>query len=212
MATTSASEQSLTPKGLATRERIIEAAAKLIYERGVHLTSNENVREEAGVSGSQLTRHFPTKDALVHAVIEWRATEVIKRHQVPRSGRLDSVAALRRWARTYTDRDDMVPGGCSFGSLAAEMIKTSPAVRSEVAEGFARWAELFRSGLRSMKDRGELNSAADPDQLATMLLAAFQGGMLLDQAAGDTTALRQALAGVISYIETFTVGPAGAED
>jgi TetR/AcrR family transcriptional repressor of nem operon len=209
MATTMTSEQSLTPKGLATRERIIEAAAKLIYERGVHLTSNENVREEAGVSGSQLTRHFPTKEALVHAVIEWRAEEVIEGHQVPRFARLDSITALRRWAQTYTDRDDMVCGGCSFGSLAAEVIKTAPAVRSEVAEGFARWSELFRSGLQSMKDRGELNSAADPRQLATMLMATFQGGMLLDQAAGDTTALRQSLAGVISYIETFAVAPAG---
>ncbi|KIF72913.1 TetR family transcriptional regulator [Streptomyces sp. 150FB] len=212
MATTMTSGQSLTPKGLATRERIIEAAAKLIYERGVHLTSNENVRQEAGVSGSQLTRHFPTKEALVHAVIEWRAEKVIEGHQVPPFGRLDSITALRRWARTYTDRDDMVCGGCSFGSLAAEVIKTGPAVRSEVAEGFARWSELFRSGLQSMRDRGELNSAADPQQLATMLMAAFQGGMLLDQAAGDTTALRQSLAGVISYIETFAAAPAGTQD
>jgi AcrR family transcriptional regulator len=212
MATTTTPERRLTRKGLATRERIVEAAAKLIYERGVHLTNNENVREEACVSGSQLTRHFATKEALVHAVIEWRAETVLLGHQEPQFGRLDSIAALRLWAHTYVDRDDMVPGGCSFGSLAAEVIKTGPALRSEVAVGFDRWADLFRSGLRSMKDRGELNSAADPEQLAAMLMAAFQGGMLLDQAAGDTTALRHALTGVVSYIETFAVAPPGAQD
>jgi AcrR family transcriptional regulator len=37
------------------RQKIIEAAADLIYERGVAGTNNELVRKAAGISGSQLS-------------------------------------------------------------------------------------------------------------------------------------------------------------
>src|SRR5262245_37463557 len=54
----------LTAKGQATRDRIVKAAAELMYEHGAQNTNNEQIRAAAGVSGSQLTRHFPTKESL----------------------------------------------------------------------------------------------------------------------------------------------------
>lgn len=201
--TVGASAPKLTAKGRATRERIIEAAAALIYEHGVQNTNNEQVREAAGVSGSQLTRHFPTKESLVRAVIAWRADAILAAHRIPQLGELDSFAALRLWADSYIERQDMCRGGCSYGSLAGEALKADPGQRGLVAEGFERWEELFRAGLAKMRERGELRPEADPAALTHLLMAAFQGGMLLDQAAGDVTPLRNALYGALAYIESF---------
>lgn len=195
----------LTAKGLATRERIVQAAAQLIYEHGAQNTNNEQIRAAAGVSGSQLTRHFPTKESLVSAVLAWQADSIVARHQVPELGALDSFAALHRWADSYIASQDAVHGGCVFGSLAAEVIKTEPSHQGLVTEGFERWQELFRRGLSAMRERGELSPEADPVALAHLLTAAFQGGMLLDQAAGDSTRLRNALHGALAYIESFAV-------
>ncbi|WP_327290445.1 TetR/AcrR family transcriptional regulator [Streptomyces sp. NBC_01198] len=204
-----APERRLTPKGLATRARILDAAATLIHQQGAHLTNNENVRQAAGVSGSQLMRHFPTKESLVRGVIAWQAEAVVG--ALRELGAFDSVPALRRWARSYGDRDDLACGGCPFGALAAEVLKVYPEIRDEVAAGFARWGEVFRAGLQAMADRGELTQDADPVGLAHLLMAAFQGGMLLDQAAGDTRASRAALDGAVSYIATFaTTAPTDA--
>ncbi|MER5521945.1 TetR/AcrR family transcriptional regulator [Streptomyces sp. NPDC002763] len=195
----------LTPKGLATRERIIAAAAELIYEHGAQNTNNEQIREAAGVSGSQLTRHFPTKEALVRAVLAWQADNIVARHQAPELGELDSFAALHQWADSYIASQDMLRGGCTFGSLAAEVVKNEPSHRDAVAEGFERWQELFRRGLSKMRERGELRPEADPAALAHLLAAAFQGGALLDQAAGESAPLRDALYGALAYIESFAV-------
>ncbi|MER5529812.1 TetR/AcrR family transcriptional regulator [Streptomyces sp. NPDC002677] len=195
----------LTPKGLATRERIIEAAAELIYEHGAQNTNNEQIREAAGVSGSQLTRHFPTKEALVRAVLAWQADNIVARHQAPELGELDSFAALHQWADSYIASQDMLRGGCTFGSLAAEVVKNEPSHRDALAEGFERWQELFRRGLSKMRERGELRPEADPAALAHLLTAAFQGGALLDQAAGESAPLRDALYGALAYIESFAV-------
>jgi hypothetical protein len=55
----------------------------------------------------------------------------------------------------------------------------------------------------ALRDRGDLRRDAEPEQLADVLMAAFQGGMLLAQATRDRAPLRNALDGAISYIETF---------
>ncbi|MFE2322186.1 TetR/AcrR family transcriptional regulator [Streptomyces sp. NPDC059441] len=198
--------QKLTTKGLATRKRIVRAAAELIYEHGAQNTNNEQIREAAGVSGSQLTRHFPTKESLVRAVLAWQADNIVARHQAPELGELgelDSFAALHRWADACIASQDMLRGGCTFGSLAAEVVKTEPSHRDAVAHGFERWQELFKRGLSKMRERGELRPEADPAALAHLLAAAFQGGALLDQAAGESTPLRDALYGALAYIESF---------
>lgn len=43
-----------------------------------------------------------------------------------------------------------------------------------------------------MRERGDLREDADPEQLADTLAAAFQGGMLLDEAYGNAEPLRAA--------------------
>jgi TetR/AcrR family transcriptional regulator, transcriptional repressor for nem operon len=195
----------LTPKGRATRARIIEAAAELVFARGVAGTSIDDVRRAAGVSGSQMSHYFPDKHSLIRAVIAWQADTVIGRHQDPALGRLDSFDALRLWAQLNIERQRELEcqGGCSFGSLAGELAESDDETRADLAEGFCRWESLFRDGLRSMRERGELRADADPDQLATALLGALQGGMLLTQTQRDPAPLEATLGAMLAYVESF---------
>jgi AcrR family transcriptional regulator len=186
------------------RQKIVEAAAHLIYERGVAATNNELVREATGISGSQLSHYFPDKESLVRAVITWRADTMIGLQRDPPLGELDSVSALRAWADSYTQREDLCAGGCSFGSLAAEVIKSGLDYQGEIAAGFGRWRDLFERGLTVMRDRGELRRNTDVTQLTYALMAAFQGGMLLTQSAHDVDPLRAALAAAIDQVESHT--------
>ena len=62
-----------TAKGERTRARIVEAAARLIYDRGVASTTLDDVKAAAGVSGSQMYHYFPDKDDLLQAVISYQA-------------------------------------------------------------------------------------------------------------------------------------------
>jgi TetR/AcrR family transcriptional regulator, transcriptional repressor for nem operon len=205
-----ASEQSisatrLTPKGQATRERILQAAAALIFQRGVAAVTTLDVRRAAGVSGSQLDHYFGDKDSLVRAVIALQADDVVHVHQMPELERLDSFAVLERWAQLNIERleHNRCEGGCSFGSLAGELAECDERFRTDLATGFDRWEQLFRDGLTLMCDRGELRPDADPERLTYALMAALQGGMLLAQTARDTTPLRAALDSVLDYLRSF---------
>lgn len=195
----------LTAKGEATRERILESAADLIYRHGVQGTSNDAIRRAAGVSGSQLSHYFPDKESLVRATLAWRADSMMGLREDPPRGPLDDLAALRVWADKYVAQPEVVAGGCSFGSLAAEVLKADLDVSDAIAEGFDRWRAQFRDGLTAMRDRGQLRPDADPDQLATSLMAAFQGGLLLSQAARDVRPLRQALDAALDHVASFAV-------
>lgn len=191
------------PQGAATRQRIIETAAELMYEHGVRNTNNELVRGAAGISGSQLSHYFPDKESLVRAVIEWRAGGVMGAHDQPPRAELDSLAALRTWAASYLGPEESWRGGCGFGSLAGEVLKGDPTLHDEVAGGFDRWRDQFHRGLVAMRERGELRPDSEPDRLAYVLLAAFQGGMLLAQVAQDPAPLRAALESAVDQVAAY---------
>ncbi|WP_030172089.1 TetR/AcrR family transcriptional regulator [Streptomyces sp. NRRL S-813] len=197
----------LTSKGQATRARILEHAAELIYTNGVHATNNEQVRRAAGVSGSQLNHYFPTKESLVLAVIAWQAERVLTFHRDKRFAGFDSLDALRAWADFYVGYERAYQEGCTLGSLASEIIKTDLDVHDELASAFDQWRGIFRDGIERMQQLGRISAEADPTQLANLLLAAFQGGMLLAQVARDIAPLKDALQTAIDYLQTFATSP-----
>jgi TetR/AcrR family transcriptional repressor of nem operon len=195
----------LTRKGQATRDRIVAAAAALMYARGVAGTSTEDVQAAAGVSASQVYHYFGDKASLTRAVIAHQ-TNVILGFQEPLLARLDSLDALRSWAAVVVDiqRGSGFRGGCPLGSLASELAENDSAARQDIAASYRRWQAAIRGGLAAMRDRGELVEAADVDKLATALLTTLQGGLLLAKALRDGRPLDTALNTVIDHIATFT--------
>jgi AcrR family transcriptional regulator len=199
----------LTRKGLATRARILDAAAQLILERGVAGTGIEDVRHAAGVSGSQMTHYFQDKHTLIKDVVAWNAEATLADHRMPVLGELDTFDALHTWAELIVERQRQrdCQGGCQFGSLAGQLVESDSEIRGDFADGFRRWSELFRHGLATMRARGDLRPDADPNQLAYVLLSGMQGGMLLTQVLREITPLRSALDAVIAYVESFAATP-----
>ena len=73
MTRAAASSSRSTARGRATRARIIDAAARLIYENGAANATFEDVRKAAKASGSQMSHCFADKRSLVRAVIAHQA-------------------------------------------------------------------------------------------------------------------------------------------
>ncbi|MBV8861610.1 MAG: TetR/AcrR family transcriptional regulator, partial [Mycobacterium sp.] len=90
-------EQRLTPKGRATRDRIVQAAAELIITEGLSASNMESVRKAASVSGSQLAHYFADKSALIRAVVRRQIGTVLDFHRQPRLRELDSLDDFERW-------------------------------------------------------------------------------------------------------------------
>jgi AcrR family transcriptional regulator len=199
MSATSAPRRRLTSKGQETRQRIVDAAAGLIFEQGVAHTTIEDVRAAADVSSSQLYHYFDDKPALVRAVVDHQADTIIHGQETIDFSTMDGMRTWRDRLIEHQRKTDCT-GGCPIGSLGSELAETDPAARAHVAEGFTRWEATIQSGLQEMQAKGRLTLNANPDTLALALLAALQGGLLLTQIQRNTKPLEAALDAMLELV------------
>ena len=199
----------LTPKGERTRARIIDAAARLIYERGVAGTTLEDVRAAADVSGSQLYHYFADKEDLVQAVISRQADVIVANHE---RADLATTEGLRAWRDMViaAARSGDARGGCPLGSLGSQLAETDPDARALIAAGFGRWSAAFAAGLRTLHAAGPRPAGIDADDLAVTLLATLQGGLLLAQVQRDTRPLETAIDTILA-LASASQSAAGAD-
>jgi TetR/AcrR family transcriptional repressor of nem operon len=203
MSPASSGRPRLTRRGEATRARIVDAAAELIFQQGVAGTTIEEVRDGAQVSSSQLYHYFDDKPALVRAVIERQAERAIGTQD---QFDLSSLDGLREWRDFVVDHARLKGGrgGCPIGSLGSALAETEPEARAMVAASFKRWEASIMAGLLRMHALGRLGPEADSRQLALALLAALEGGLLLAQIQRDPEPLAAALDAMITLIATLS--------
>ena len=194
-----------TRKGLATRARIVDVAAKLMFERSVAGTSIDQVRRDATVSGSQIAHYFHDKRDLTRQVIATRRNDLITFHTQPQLGALDSLDALQAWAQACVANVKTIyrRGGCVYGSLAGELLEADDEILDALAAGYDKWIALFRAGLTAMRERGDLLPDADPRHLAVALVAAHQGGAMVTYCTDSAEPLRAAVNAAVDYVRSF---------
>ncbi len=173
---------SLTPKGAATRARIVEAAAELVLARGVGGTTLDDIRAGTSTSKSQLFHYFPGgKTDLLAALAAYQADRVLDA-QRPFLDTLDTWEAWEGWREAVIAHYQAQPHwGCPIGSLVNELASDDPALQAEVAEHLDRWRAHLEAGLRRMRADGLLTEECDPRTMSLAIFAAVQGGLLLTQ-------------------------------
>jgi TetR/AcrR family transcriptional regulator, transcriptional repressor for nem operon len=193
-----------TSKGRATRERIVDSATSLVFERGVAATSLDDVRANAKVSKGQLCHYFVDKGDLLSAVISRTIDQVLAAQ--PALADLSSWAAIDSWFDQLVGLQiaRKAVGGCPIGRLAGALAESDYQARAALADGFDHWQEPLRKGLETMRAAGELRADADPAVLATATLASIQGGLVLTQTRRDPNQLRVALDAARTYLRAFT--------
>jgi TetR/AcrR family transcriptional regulator, transcriptional repressor for nem operon len=193
-----------TQKGREQRQRIVDAAADLVFERGVTEVSLDDIREATGVSKSQLYHYFNNKSDLLHAVIECQRERVLGNHR-PTFESLQSWDDLIRW------RDMIVAhqaarscrNGCPLGSLANGLAELDDVARNQLSGAFSSWGRIIAEGLTRMVESHTLRADADPQELAVSVLASLQGGLLMAETARDTRPLEIALDAAIAHLKSF---------
>lgn len=203
-----ATDQPRTSRGVATRARIVDAAAGLMRTHGVASTSLDEVLAASEASKSQLYHYFADKDALVLAVIQ-RQTECVLDTHVSLLRGVESLAGLRRWrdAVVKSTREEGCAGGCPLGSLVSELAER-PRSRAALAEGFERWHAELVAALDAVRATANLKPSTDVSDLATTLLAALQGGLLLAQTTRSTRPLELVLDAAIDRVAERLARPA----
>jgi TetR/AcrR family transcriptional regulator, transcriptional repressor for nem operon len=197
-----------TSRGVATRQRILDAACDLIFERGVAAVALDDILAATGTSKSQLYHYFADRSDLIRAVVARQGERVLDQHRLALE-HVDGWEALGRW------RDFVVGvveglggrGGCPVGSLADEVADVDEQARVEAASVFEQWQALLAGAFRAMVAAGQLQPEADLDRLALATLASLEGGLLLSKTARSTVPVETALDAAITNLRAFAVEP-----
>lgn len=200
----------LTPKGAATRGRIVEAAADLILARGVGGTNLDDICTGTATSKGQLFHYFPGgKRELVSAIAAFQSDRVLDA-QRPYLDTLDTWEAWDGWRdAVLAHYGSQAHWGCPIGALTAELIRNEPARATELFGHMNRWRAYLETGLRRMQSTGLLRADANPETLALATFAALQGGLLLTQQMESIKPLEAALGGALATLHAAAAPRAG---
>jgi TetR/AcrR family transcriptional repressor of nem operon len=180
-------------RALATRERILQAAAGLFALKGFHDTTLKEVLTSAEVTTGAFFHHFQNKDDLGFAVIDrhmQRRRLQLNKIEValppgPDEGllrpvfrRLDAIAEMAR-------KRERTKGGCVIGNLSASLSDTHEAFRRRLAECFEEMAHEFEPHLAAAIEECMLPQRMDAMELARYVVTVIEGAILLARTRRD---------------------------
>jgi len=115
------------------RQQLMTTAYRLFNRHGFHATGIDRIWAEAGSTKRTLYRHFPTKDALIEAVLMARDTEFFALLDARMEGVSGQEARLQALFDGFADwfgRSDFY--GCNFINASAEFSDPRHPVRKLV--------------------------------------------------------------------------------
>jgi AcrR family transcriptional regulator len=159
-------------KSAQTRLTILDAALEVFAQSGYRSGSLRNVAERVGMSEAGLLHHFPSKSALLAAVLEHRddhSRELYDFYSVPGRQRIKNLISLAGYNAT-------IPGVVElFTHLAAEATAADHPAHEYFVERYKVTVALLREALEDMAGRGELVPGVDPAAAAQRSIALWDG-------------------------------------
>jgi AcrR family transcriptional regulator len=163
------------------RERMITSTALLVRERGARATSLDAVLQHSAAPRGSVYHHFPGgRTQLLREATEFSGEYVERR--LERSGTDGALAAIETLLDHY--RQTLLAtdfrGGCPVVAVAVESPETGPDLRGAALAAFDRWRGALARGLKASGIDG-----VRADELGVLVLAAFEGALILSRTSRD---------------------------
>jgi AcrR family transcriptional regulator len=170
------------------------AAAELATVEGLEGLSIGRLAEHVGMSKSGLFAHFGSKEELQIATVDTALAIFQREVSVPARATppgIRRVFALADAFLAHLERS-VFPGGCFFVSAAVELEGRPGRVRDHVRAVYSALLEGFAGEVRAAQDLGEIDPAADVEQLAFEIDALMLGANMSYVFFDDRTATDRA--------------------
>lgn len=191
-------------KGERTRMMIVERAAHLFGERGYFGASMSDLVTATGIEKGGIYNHFVSKEALALDAFEYSADllrgRIVSALSDPESAADKLHAFVKMGCEIVTNPP--VPGGCPILKSAAESHELLPSLRERVRATM----DGFLGTLGSIVDQGitdgEIAPTVNSEELASLLVATMEGGIMLSQLYDDPHHVLTAAAHLHRHLDT----------
>lgn len=188
------------PKHLPADERraaTVEAVINLAAEQNPSDITTTAIAQRMGLTQGALFRHFPTKDAILEAVMTWVAERLLSRVDRAAQNVTSPLAALEAVFMAHIDFVSEHPGvpRMLFGELQRPG-ETLP--KRMVQTLIQRYGERLRHLLERGKAIGELDANLDIETASVSFIGSIQGLVMQSLIAGDAARIRRDASGVFA--------------
>jgi TetR/AcrR family transcriptional repressor of nem operon len=186
-----------------TAERIMNVAHQLLVERGFSAFSYADIAEAVEIRKASIHHHFPTKTALVVAVLERHRLRMQEAHAALDEHVSSPIERLKKYVDYWEACiRNMTEPFCIAALLGAELPGLPEEVQTEVGKHFIclrHWiAKTMKDGVKQKTIK--LQGTADVE--AEMFMAAVHGAMISARVNKSSTLFKQITAGSIQRLLT----------
>jgi len=196
-----------TPSLIHTRERLLEAARYLFWEKGYAATGMAEILERAKANSGSFYHFFASKEALLLAVLggylEGLDPVVIQPAFARHSDPIERIFAILEGYRERLISTEC-RYGCPLGRLALEIEAENLPAHQLIARNFSAWTGAIRGCLESAGPR--LPGDTDLEALATLVLSTMEGGVLQARSHRRIEPFDQSVAQLRNYFASLLAG------
>jgi len=174
------------PPAVPTRDRLVNSARYLFWERGYAGTSMADLLAHAEVNSGSFYHFFESKEALLREVLEGYLFALRPMIVDPAYAQTDDpVERIFAILAGYRERILITDSkyGCPLGRLALEIDPENRPAHALIAKNFQGWISAVRECVEELRPR--LPRGTDLDALATYVLAIMEGGVMLSRSYGS---------------------------
>ncbi len=169
------------------REKLVDTALKLFYDKGFHVVSVDTILAEAGISKPTLYKYFRSKNELILATLRlrdeqsrnWLMREMQRRGTTPREQLLALFDTLGEFFLTEEFR------GCMFINATVEFPQLDDAIHQAAAEH----KRIFGKHIAELVDKLHVHA---PEELTEQLLILMEGAVITAHVSQAKTVAQQA--------------------
>jgi len=194
-------------KGEQTREHIMATAEGIILNRGYAGTSIEEIIGKAGITKGGFFYHFDGKNDLArNLILRYLENDLVFFTGLAdraRSLTEDPLQQLLIFLKLMAEAMEDLPGthpGCLVASFTYEAEQFDDEVRELNAEGVLSWRRIFMEHLEAVVQKYPMKIEQPLEELADMLTAVIEGGIIMSKVLKDRTILPNQLLQFRNYV------------
>lgn len=187
-----------------SKTRILNAALRVIREKGYTATRIEDVCEAAGLTKGSFFHHFDTKEELAIAAADyWSEVTGALFASAPYHQPADPLERVLAYVdfRKALLRGELPEFTCLVGTMTQEVYGTHPSIREACEASINGHAGTLVPDITAAMEKYGVKSDWTAESLALFTQGAIQGAFILAKAKNDVGAAADAIDHLRRYIE-----------
>jgi TetR/AcrR family transcriptional regulator, transcriptional repressor for nem operon len=169
------------PPNPEVRSRLLSTGRQVVHERGFNGCGVQDITAAAGIPKGSFYNYFGSKEAFAAEILGEYWSSIETRHgPLLYDARIKPLERIARFFHAVSEdhaQHDFTLG-CLIGNLSLELSNVSEESRLRLRSVLEQWEHSMASCIREAQVRNELASDGDADEIAAVLIEAWEGAVM----------------------------------